>query len=235
MTNSKESNGNYDGDVIKKEIEEYTDDIIKKNIRTQPKTCSNSFCNILTPLFTFHQCRARIFKFTVSFVVQMYSSVITSWKCVACGKFTSYYPSFAAPLKQYTIPEMQFRSEKYLKDKDVSYRTVVSNNNSGRIRYGNKQTGKPDDRELAHTTVFRWLPFFTKEEESFSFSKTILKLDESNDIYKRPYIVFDNKYQSEKKHAILKRVTKYFYLYEMIKTFKINKKINRDATEPPNM
>lgn len=111
-------------------------------------------CQVKSDVFSRHEKRQRRFLIAVEQIVKAIMGLLCRWKCPGCGKTFTDYPDFALPYKQYTLPTMMAFSGWYVDNESMTYRQLVQEVPVG---YENLANGHIDERQLAHSTIHRWI------------------------------------------------------------------------------
>jgi hypothetical protein len=107
-------------------------------------------CSLEPEHFKIHAFRERRFLIIVEMLVKAVHCALVRFKCSGCGKTFAFYPDFAVPHKHYTRPTVLKFSGTYLEDDQKTYKDVV-------MTVGGAPTRSETDRQLAPSTVHRWI------------------------------------------------------------------------------
>lgn len=147
--------------------------------------------------------RARTFLVVVDALVQKVLSAVTRWLCRFCLRRFTEYPPFAVPNKRYVRQEIEERSAHYLEDDAATYRGVVRDGNTA-CGYDLNEDGTMDERQMAGSTVHRWLTWLGSQLETLSVLLGMVKaLEPRSTIHRDPMPIPARKYRSDKRKAIL--------------------------------
>jgi transposase-like protein len=134
------------------QIENYTEKVRRGQNPCGLPPCSR--CQVKSDDFSRHEKRRRKFFVSVEQIVQVVIGMLCRWKCPGCGKTFTDYPEFALPYKRYTLPTIMSFTHRYVNDEPMTYRKLVKEEALG---YENSATGDINERQLAHSTIFRWI------------------------------------------------------------------------------
>jgi transposase-like protein len=166
LTMDKRDSAN--GKVLIELIDSYSNRVKKRTALCAMTVCPHCGLDTVstqTP-FTFHGTRARRLLVLVGSFVRKVAALLARWRCPRCRRTFTDYPSFAAPYKAYTLPQMSERAARYVSNESTSYRKGVCSVNLP-IFYA--QAGEDKSAEdgnadyalnlttLAHTSLFRWV------------------------------------------------------------------------------
>ncbi len=144
--------------ALEEKINTYTAAVLTHQIRHQINGCPR--CGQIPESFCLHDQRKRTFLIVVDRLVKGLLSFMTRWRCPLCEKVFTFYPDFALPRKRYVRDSVLPFSRPYLEVDRLSYRQVVKVNDLP-VFYDRKPTGEIDERQLAHSTPWRWLTSFS--------------------------------------------------------------------------
>lgn len=136
------------------EVQHYTESVRNGTLTCDLERCPR--CGKRPSGFTRHDQRRRTFLVVVARIVHKVHSALTRWKCSRCGKPFTLYPSFALPHKRYVRNTVLEKATRYVEDDAATYRRVVKEP-SGSVGYAKTPEGAIDERQLAPSTVHRWL------------------------------------------------------------------------------
>lgn len=111
--------------------------------------------------------RPRVFLLIVEALVRKVLSLLTRWLCRKCGQSFTDYPPFAVPNKRYVRKEIEERSAHYVEEDTATYRRVVREGNTA-CGYDLNEDGTMDERQLARSTVHRWLTWLGNQRVKLS-------------------------------------------------------------------
>lgn len=115
--------------------------------------------------FSLHMVRERRLRVIVGRFVHEFTVTLVRWRCPNCRLTFTCYPPFMLPHKQYALPELGARAQRYVEDGSVSYREGVRESklpifhDASIAGPGASELEKESEvaPTLAHTTLFRWV------------------------------------------------------------------------------
>lgn len=134
------------------QIESYSEKVRKGQNPCGLPPCPH--CQITSDYFSQHEKRKRRFFIFAEQIVKVIIGLLCRWKCPGCGKTFTDYPEFAIPYKRYTLPTIMAFTHWYVNDEPMTYRKLVQ---EVAIGYESRENGDIDERQLAHSTIFRWI------------------------------------------------------------------------------
>lgn len=134
------------------QIESYSEKVRKGQNPCGLPPCPR--CQVTSDDFSRHEKRQRRFFVSVQQLVKVIIGLLCRWKCPGCGKTFTDYPEFALPYKRYTLPTILAFSHRYVTDESMTYRQLVQEVALG---YENRENGAIDERQLAHSSIYRWI------------------------------------------------------------------------------
>lgn len=134
------------------QIESYSEKVRKGQNPCGLPPCPR--CQVTSDYFSQHEKRKRRFFISVEQIVKVIMGLLCRWKCPGCDKTFTDYPEFALPYKRYTLPTILAFSHRYVTDEPMTYRQLVQEVALG---YESRENGDIDERQLAHSTIFRWI------------------------------------------------------------------------------
>jgi hypothetical protein len=186
---------------IREEIQKYSKAVEEKSIQCDVEFCLR--CGGKPDEFSLHDRRKRTLLFLVDRLVQKTICLLPRWKCPRCGKTFTLYPLFMLPFKRYVIETVFERSERYLEEDPTSYRKAVRENGLS-VFYESASEGKIDERQLAHSTLYRWLTFFSGLKETLAEALRIMKSKSpGSGIFRTIFPIPSWKYRSEERREAL--------------------------------
>lgn len=187
-------------------IHRYTEDVRQKKIKPTCNCCPR--CHKEPGRFTLHDCRERTFLVVVERTIKRVLSLLTRWKCPLCKHPFTLYPPFALPNKRYVRTCVFELTEGYLEHDLVSYREAVKVG-SMPVFHDLDASGTIDDRTLSHSTLHRWIPFFSALTATFTEAlRLIRERSATSDLFRRIFPFAPEKYCSEERRGILARALK---------------------------
>lgn len=152
------------------EIQRYTKSVKDGSLFCDLDTCPR--CVKQPRGFTRHDTRSRTFLVLAGRLVHKVLSVLTRWKCPLCGRPFTFYPAFALPYKRYVRQTIIEKTAMYIeedkqpgdetkkepgeKGEFVTYRKAVKEKGCA-LGYASTREGIIDERQLAPSTVYRWI------------------------------------------------------------------------------
>jgi hypothetical protein len=160
--------------------------------------------------FRLHDCRKRAFLYVLERLVQSTWCWLTRWKCSLCCKTFTLYPAFALPFKRYVAETVLGLSEHYVTEDTASYRRAVRVDGMP-VFHAEKEAGTMGTRILEHSTLHRWIPFFTGlgrvQREAL---KLIRAAAPASGVFRRIAPVAPWKYRSPERGTILQGARQFF-------------------------
>jgi len=182
-------------------IERYTEAVKRRKIQPTCNHCPR--CGEEPGRFHRHDKRERQFLVVVERVVLLVLSLITRWKCPLCQQTFTLYPPFALPHKRYVKDSIFELADTYLQDDALSYRESVKVDRLPIFR-DRQADGTIDDRVLAHSTLYRWLPFFTSAAATLREAVRLVRASSMpSDLFRRVFTVAPRKHRSEERRDVL--------------------------------
>jgi hypothetical protein len=165
--------------------------------------CASCLCCGKRPSsFRLHDRRKRIFLVIIERLVHEVLSLLPRWKCPLCMQTFTTYPAFAVPRKRYVRKEVLRFSERYVSEDQTSYRKAATE--EGLAVFYNGGEGKIDDRQFAHTTLYRWLPFLAGLKRTVRDAvRLIRQKTPASGIFRKILPVAPWKYRSEERRQVL--------------------------------
>jgi len=159
-------------------------------------------CGRCPASFRLHDRRKRIFLVIIERLVHEVLSLLPRWKCPLCNRTFTTYPSFAVPRKRYVRTEILHFSERYTSEDETSYRKAATE--EGLAVFYDGGGGMIDDRQFAHTTLYRWLPFLAGLKRTAGRAAGLIRQKTpASDIFRRILPVPPWKYRSEERRQVL--------------------------------
>jgi hypothetical protein len=100
---------------------------------------------------------------------QVYEVVtfLMRWRCTRCERTFRHYPDGVYPYKRYVVFELVVLCQRYLQEPEVSYRLAVQHrcvpiayaHEEPQANDSDAQKAREEDRQLAHSTLWRSLSF----------------------------------------------------------------------------
>jgi hypothetical protein len=106
--------------------------------------------------FRRHDSRKRLVHSMVDNVVTTCVIVLLRWKCCSCGRTFTHYPEFLLPYKRYVLGAILDFAQRYVNSPEASCRAAV-HSDAGALGYTETEEGGIDERQMSHTTLWRWL------------------------------------------------------------------------------
>jgi transposase len=171
--------------AIEKMIHEHARAVKSGGIK--PPDCDCPKCKGKPKTYKRHDSYPRIVKFVIDSFVQTVTTLLIRWKCPLCKKTFVSYPNFLLPYRQYVAANILGLSSAYLDQDYETYRSTTTHNGSA-IGYADDEN-KIDERQFAHSTIWRWL-------SSLGTAARMLKPENK-------IIIAPNKYRSNNRMRIL--------------------------------
>jgi len=155
--------------------------------------------------FKLHECRHRTFYVVIDSLIHTIASFLGRWKCSSCRATFTVYPQYAIPYKRYVRDVCISFSEDYVTKDAATYRSV-----SSFIGYA-PQTQKAEERQLAGSTVWRWLRFFGSLKKALrNVFEIIRQSSPGSTIFRQMSPIHPKKYRSEERKIVLERAFRLF-------------------------
>jgi hypothetical protein len=190
------------------EIKDYT-----ASVHHGTLTCDLAACpccdGVPAKGFSRHDSRKRTFRVVAASLVEKVLSALTRWRCPLCNRTFTYYPRFAAPHKRYVTEAIMDRSYRYVEDDAATYRSVVREESTVRgyttaVGYVPWDDGRADDRQLAHSTVHRWLTWLGSLRETLRMAFNLIKARAADSmVFRQVFPVSARKYRSDERRLCL--------------------------------
>lgn len=154
--------------------------------------------------------RERWFYPVVDGYVDPVRSFVLCLRCPLCRRIFTDYPAFASPYKRYLLPEFVRRSKDYVTVDERTYRRGVQEN---RMAVGYASGNDIDERQLTHTTLWRWVGFFGRMERTLRGSlRWLQEKDNTLPLFRHPCLVPTRKYRSRERKLLLQTALRLFDL-----------------------
>lgn len=137
--------------ATREQIEQHSEQVRRNQTRCHLPPCPR--CKLTPDHFRLHDKRKRQFYSIVEQIIEVVIGLLARWKCPGCGKSFTQYPAFALPYKRYTLPTIDFFSQKYVAADEMSSRKLIGETPVGY----EPQKGKITEHQLDHTTIHRWI------------------------------------------------------------------------------
>jgi hypothetical protein len=174
-------------------IQAHTEKVATGAVTCECRQCPR--CHARPDAFRLHDRRPRIFLAVVGRLVRKFLSFVTRWRCPVCGVRFTDYPPFALPHKRYVAPEILSRGEAYLEDDGATYRSVVESGGLG--IFHDSGDGRIDDRELAPSTVHRWISWLAGLPRTLQEALGMIRaMDPRSTIFRDPVLLPSGKSRS---------------------------------------
>lgn len=183
---------------IKEEIEAYTEEVLKNNVRCLYHFCPH--CGRKRPEkgFKWAGLRARVFYLVSEALVEKVHSFLTRWLCLHCKTRFTYYPPFAVPKKRYVRQEIEERSLRYVEKKELSYRKACKER-------GMACGYKDSEKQLSHSTIHRWVGFLGAQVGLLKKLLSFLTASSPQaKLHRLPLAIHPSKYRSKQRESCLK-------------------------------
>ena len=140
--------------LMLEKIQRYTKSVKDGTLACDLESCPR--CGKRPSGFTRHDQRRRTFLVVVAGLVHTVLSALTRWTCPLCGKPFTFYPAFALPHKRYVRDTVLEKATRYVEDDAATCRSTVKERGLS-MGYATAHEGAIDERQLAPSTVHRWL------------------------------------------------------------------------------
>jgi len=156
--------------------------------------------------------RERWFYPVVDGYVHPVRSFVLCLRCPLCRRVFTDYPPFALPYKRYLLPEVSDRSRSYVTVDELTYRRGVQENRMA-VGYASHDDGTIDERQLVHTTLWRWVGFFGRMNAALRGALQWLREKEVTlELFRHPCLVPARKYRSRERKLLLQTALRLFDL-----------------------
>jgi len=201
---------------IEEDIKNHTDSIVSGKFSPPEGPCPKCLEN--PKHFKLHECKKRNFRYICESLIYTVLSILTRWKCPICKCTFTDYPFFALPFKRYVLIDIERLTNDYIKN-NQSYQQTVSPKG---LSIGYKdQEGIIDERQLSKTTLWRWIGFFGKLENTINGALNLIRQKDSNcQVFRNVYPVSALKYQSLERKKIIQNTMKLFQINELFESKK---------------
>ncbi len=198
---------------IKEEIEGYTEEVLKKNVRCPYDFCPQCGGKRPEKGFKWAGLRARVFYLVLEALVEKVRSFLTRWLCPRCKSRFTYYPPFAIPKKRYVRQEIEERSLRYVEKEELSYRKASKDRG---MACGYKES----EKQLSPSTVHRWLGFLGAQvevlKELLSFITESLP---HSGLHRLPLPIHPSKYRSRERKEVLQIARRLLHAQGALRAF----------------
>lgn len=183
-----------------KEFLEHERSIVTKQTPHFCQKCKSSHDD-----FKLHECRHRLFYVIIDSFVHTVESFLGRWKCSLCRATFTAYPAYAIPYKRYVRDVCISLSEDYVTKDAATYLDVSS------LTGYAPQTQKADERQLAGSTVWRWLSFFGSLKNALRNVFEIIRQSAPNStVFRQMSPIHHKKYRSEERKTVLEQAFRLF-------------------------
>lgn len=201
---------------VKEEIKAYKEAVLAGEVKCASAECPE--CELAPDEFKVHERRRRWFYVIVGAFVERLVSMLVRWECPLCGRTFTQYPPFALPYKRYVRQTVETLSEKYVCEESCTYEESVKVNSQG-IGYlpagrhgGSQQLGVIDERQLAPSSVWRWLSFLGGLKETLRRALRLIRAKApSSEVFRKAAAIAHYKYRSRERGDLLRRVLQLRY------------------------
>lgn len=163
-------------------------------------------CGDIPDEFKLHERRRRQFRVIAGVWVHILWTLLARWKCPLCGHTFTEYPSFALPHKLYVREAVLELSGAYLEEPGCKYRQGVKAGGSAIGYEGGEPDGGGDDRQLAHSTLWRWVAFLGSLAKTLRGARRLIKAKApSSGLFRKAASPAGHRYRSESRRQILQR------------------------------
>ena len=195
--------------AVKEEIKAYKAAVLAGDVKCASAECPE--CKLTPDEFKVHERRRRWFYVIVGAFVERLVSMLVRWECPLCGTTFTQYPPFALPYKRYVRQVVEPFAEKYVCEESCTYEESVKINSQG-IGYGSQQPGVIDNRQLAPSSVWRWLSFLGGLKETLRRALRLIRAKSpSSELFRKAAAIAQNKYRSKERGDLLRRVLQLRY------------------------
>jgi hypothetical protein len=199
---------NNSEDHIKPLIDSHNQSVSSKTFVQPTGPCPKCYSELAK--FRVHEYRKRPLLYIVDVFVYHAIAVFIRWKCSVCNKTFIEYPPFALPNKQYISINIEQLCKKYIEDPLSTYRKIAPN-----IGYQNDAPTVIDERQLSHSTLWRWIPCLEQMSQNLAnlLNLTCKQLFDhpffSNNIQ---YAIPARKYRTQNRKDTLQAVKIFFWI-----------------------
>ena len=136
------------------EIQRHTHLVLSRNDACPFTDCP--VCHKHPAGFSRHDVRRRSLLCVIEGIVSKLVTFLARWLCPLCNRTFTVYPRFMLRYKRYVADTVLDKSTTYVEDHAATYRSTIK---EGPLPIAYDATpGSPDDgRQLAHSTLHRWL------------------------------------------------------------------------------
>jgi transposase-like protein len=186
---------------ILEKIHTYTERVRKGEVQCDLETCP--ICRKAPRAFKLHDRRERTFLVAVDRLVHKLASLLPRWKCPLCKTTFTLYPDFALPRKRYVRQSVFRFSQRYVDEDRTSYRKAAKEQGLP-VFYDGESEETIDDRTLAHSTLHRWLTFFSSLEQTLREALRLIRAKSpGSGIFRKVLPIPPWKFQSEERKRAL--------------------------------
>ncbi|RLF37351.1 MAG: hypothetical protein DRN21_06440 [Thermoplasmata archaeon] len=198
---------------IKEEIEGYTEEVLKKNVRCPYDFCPQCGGKRPEKGFKWAGLRARVFYLVLEALVEKVRSFLTRWLCPRCKSRFTYYPPFAIPKKRYVRQEIEERSLRYVEKEELSYRKASKDRG---MACGYKES----EKQLSHSTVHRWLGFLGAQAEMLrNLLSFITESLPHSGLHRLPLPIHPSKYRTRERKEVLQIARRLLHAQGALRAF----------------
>ena len=166
---------------IEAAIQRHTDAVISGKIPVPQKRCPHC---LTKDNFRLHECRRRSFRYIIGSTVKVTLTLLPRWKCEVCQKTFTAYPPFAVPHKRFVLSDIEKLCQRYLKDRQETYYSTVSNEGSP-IGY-DEGTDSEVNHFLAPSTLWRWISWLGRIKPSGLQKSSLNEKETTTNPYQNP-------------------------------------------------
>ncbi len=185
----------------REEIHTFTQAVASGTVACDFDTCLQ--CGRRPESFRLHDRRKRIFLVIIDRLVHEILCFLPRWKCPLCGRTFTTYPAFALPRKRYVRRDVLRFSGEYVDDDRTTYRRAATEDGLA-VFYHGGEDGAIDDRQFAHTTLYRWFPFLgSLKRTARDALRLIREKTPGSGIFRKILPVPAWKYRSDERRQVL--------------------------------
>jgi transposase-like protein len=194
---------------VREEIKEHKAAVLAGEVKCTRVDCP--ICEGVPDAFKVHERRKRWFYVVTGRFVERLISLLIRWKCPLCGKTFTQYPPFALPHKRYVRQVVEALAGKYVNEESCTYREAVKVR-GGAIGYASVQDDEIDERQLVHSTIWRWLSFLGELKETLRKAHGLIRAKAPASVLSRNTAsIAPHKYRTTHRRNVLRGVLRLMY------------------------
>ncbi len=189
-------------ETILDDIKAYNARIIEGAFRCNLAGCPK--CGETPESFKLHEVRARPFRVVKERLVLKVDSFLCRWKCPLCNRTSIDYPPFALPYKRYVKKTVLGLSAYYVHEDTASYRQATHSDGLATF-YDSAGPENIDERQLAPSTVHRWISFLSDLRRTLRDTCRLVKAKSPvSELFRRMLLPIPPwKYRSDERRKLL--------------------------------